>query len=131
MTFNILTLPLTFRGVISAGWPSPAEEELGDVLTFEEWLVPRREASCLVTVGTSALKKEGIIPNDVAIMERGRNPQHGDIVIAEIDGRPLIRKYEKVAGLPQLTSDTGVMQLNEELDVHILGVVTSVIRRYR
>lgn len=131
MTINVLSLVLPFRGLIAAGWPSPAEEELGDTLTFEEWLVPHKNASCLVTVGTNALKHEGILPDDIVIMERGLTPQPGDIVIAEIDGQPLIRKYERVAGLPQLTNDTGVMQLDEESNVHILGVVASVIRRYR
>jgi len=101
------------------------------MLTFEEWLVPHKEASCLVTVGTNALRGEGILPDDIVIMERGRTPQHDDVVIAEVDGHPLIRKYEKVAGLPRLASDTGVMPLAEESDVRILGVVASVIRRYR
>lgn len=131
MTVDLFTLQIPFRGVIAAGWPSPAEEELGDMLTFEEWLVPHKASSCLVTVGTSALKSEGILPDDIAIMERGRTPQHGDIVIAEIDGTPIIRKFEKVHSLPQLVSDNGTMNLSEESDVRILGVVASVIRRYR
>lgn len=128
---NILSLQLPLLGTIAAGWPSPAEEELGDTLTFEEWLIPHKEASCLVTVGTNALRGQGILPDDIVIMERGRTPQHGDLVIAELDGKPLIRKYERLAGLLQLTSDTGAMQLDEESEVHILGVVASVIRRYR
>lgn len=131
MNVNVLALALPFRGVIAAGWPSPAEEELGDVLTFEKWLIPHKESSYLVTVGTTALKNEGILPDDIVIMERGRTPQHGDIVIAEIDGAPLIRKYEKASGMPRLVHDTGVVQLGENSSVRILGVVTSVIRRYR
>lgn len=131
MNVNALALTIPFRGVITAGWPSPAEEELGDVLTFEEWLIPHKEASFLVTVGTNSLRSEGILPDDIVIMERGRTPQHGDIVIAEIDGQPIIRKYEKVASMPQLISDTGMMSIEEDSDVRILGVVASVIRRYR
>lgn len=125
------SLELPLCGVIPAGWPSPAEEELGDTLTFEEWLVPRKEASCLVTVATNTLRSEGILPDDIAIMERGRTPRHGNIIIAEHDGVPIIRRYEVIGGKPQLVSDVGTMLIAEESDVRILGVVASVIRRYR
>jgi len=131
MTVDILSLTLPFRGTVVAGWPSPAEEELGDMLTFEEWLVPHKEASCLVTVATNALRGEGILPDDLVIMERGRNPQHGDIVVAEIDGAPIIRRYESGGGVLRLTSDTGEQILSEASDIRLLGVVTSVIRKYR
>jgi SOS-response transcriptional repressor LexA len=117
--------------MVVAGWPSPAEEELGDMLTFEEWLVPHKESSCLVTVATNALRSEGILPDDLVIMERGRKPQHGDIVVAEIDGAPIIRRYESGSGVLRLTSDIGEQILSEESDIRLLGVVTSVIRKYR
>lgn len=32
-------------GVIEAGWPSPAEEELLDTMSFDEYLAPNKEAS--------------------------------------------------------------------------------------
>lgn len=131
MVVNIFELKLPFRGVIAAGWPSPAEEELGDTLSFEDWLVPHKESSFLVTVGTNTLKKEGILANDTVIMERGRSAQHGDIVIVEVDEDLLIRKYEKLSGVFRLTSDSGTLKIEEDSNVRILGVVTSVIRRYR
>lgn len=128
---DIFELNLPFRGIVAAGWPGPAEEELGDTLSFEEWLVPHKESSCLVTVGTNALKKEGILTDDTVIMERGRSTEHGDIVIVEVNGALLIRKYEKISGVFKLTSDNGTLKIEENSRVQILGVVTSVIRRYR
>lgn len=131
MNANILTLVLPFRGVITAGWPSPAEEELGDTLTFEEWLVPHKEASCLVTVATAAMRSEGILPDDIVIMERGRPPRHGSIVIAAVDGNTMIRRYELRGSVPRLVDGNGNVQtIDDSNDVRLLGVVASVIRKY-
>jgi SOS-response transcriptional repressor LexA len=35
-------------GIVEAGWPSPAEEELADVMRLEEWLVEKKEATYLM-----------------------------------------------------------------------------------
>ncbi len=132
MLVDALAVPVPFRGVIAAGWPSPAEEELGDTLTFEEWLVPHKEASCLVTVATTALRSEGILPDDIVIMERGTAPRHGSIVVAEVNGAPLIRRYERRGGAAKLVGDEGEIALaDDQSDVRILGVATAVIRKYR
>lgn len=131
MTVDILRLRLPLLGVIPAGWLSPAEEELGDTLTFEEWLVPHKEASCLVTVATNTLRSEGILPEDIVIMERGKTPRHGNIVIAEINGSPLIRRYERVGGVAKLVGDGAEISLGDQTEIRILGVATAVIRKYR
>ncbi|MBI4022044.1 MAG: hypothetical protein HY372_01700 [Candidatus Andersenbacteria bacterium] len=123
MIVDALALRLPHRGTVSAGWPSPAEEELNDTLTFEEWLVPRKDRSCLITVATSALRTEGILPGDIAIMERGRTPRPGNIVVAAINGSPIIRRFARPHAPPR-TDDTAS-------EVRLLGVVTAIIRRYR
>lgn len=115
----------------AASWPSPAEEELIDTLSFAEWLVPRQAASCLITVATAALRREGILPGDTAIMERGRAPRSGDIVVAEVNGAPIIRRYEHANKQPQLADDTGAAPLARGSEARLLGVVTAIIRRYR
>lgn len=112
-------------------WPSPAEEELNDTLSFEEWLVPRKEASCLLRVATAALRSGGILPGDTAIMERGRAPRPGDIVVAEVNGAPIIRRYERAHKQPQLADDTGATPFASGSEARLLGVVTAIIRRYR
>lgn len=121
MVVDALTLRLPHCGAVAAGWPSPAEEELNDTLTFEEWLVPHKERSCLVTVATATLRREGILPGDVAIMERGRTPRPGNIIVAEANGSLIIRRYDG--------SSTAAAAPGSE--VRLLGVVTAIIRRYR
>jgi DNA polymerase V len=131
MSVNIFALRLPLLGIVPAGWPSPAEEELGDLLSFEEWLLPHKDASSLVTVGTNALRSEGIFPKDIVIMERGVRPQHGSIVIAEVEGHVLIRRFEVIGGKPRLVSDDAFVEMKDEEQARVLGVVVTVIRRYR
>ena len=114
-----------------AGWPSPAEEELTDLLSFDEWLLPRKEASVLVRVAGSAMTPAGILPGDVAIVERGRQPNHGDIVVADIRGTLLLRFYERREGTPTLVAaDSRHPPVIPNEDVTLLGGVTAVIRKY-
>ena len=123
---------LSVRGFVVAGWPSPAEEELGDTLTFEEWLVPHKESSWLVHVSTDAMESDGIISGDVAILERGRDPKHGDIVIARVEEQTVIRRYEIQKEHPVLVSANPVfptLAFNER--VQLLGVVATIIRKYK
>lgn len=123
---------LSVRGFVVAGWPSPAEEELGDTLTFEEWLVPHKEASWLVHVSTEAMGNDGILPGDVAILERGRDPQQGDIVIAHVDEQTVIRRYEIQNGRPALVSTNPVFPtLFFDERAELLGVVVTIIRKYK
>lgn len=127
---RIITLPV--RGFVVAGWPSPAEEELGDTLTFEEWLVPHKESSWLVHVSTEAMNSDGILPGDVAILERGRDPKHGDIVIARVDEQTVIRRYEIRNKYPVLVSTNPafpILTFGEQ--VQLLGVVATIIRKYK
>lgn len=104
---------LPVRGVVAAGWPSPAEEELLDLISFDEWLQPNKEASFLVRVVSAALTAEGILPGDVLVVERGRRARVGDIVVAEEEGQTGVRK---------LTSSARPLT--------VLGVVTAVVRKY-
>ena len=121
--FSLLSAArLSLRGIIYAGWPSPAEEELGDSLPLDEWLVPRREASFLVRIGTDALRKRGILAGDIAIMEKGISPKRGDVIIAQTDDGTVIREYVPPVGAhgQAVTSSC-----------RLLGVVTAVIRKYK
>jgi len=127
---SVLFLP--YRGVVTAGWPSPAEEELTDTINFEEWLVPNKVASCLVRVSTEAMSEAGIRPKDVVVMERGLKPQNEDVVIAEVDGEMVMRHYEERAGkvfLLPANKKFDIIQPQEAMK--LVGVVTAVIRKYR
>jgi len=105
---------------VPRAWPSPAEEETGDLLSFDEWLLPRKEASFLLRVENETLAGEGILPGDAVIVERGRQAKSGDIVLAEIDGDWTLLLSSAVGKSPTSEVRTG----------RAVGVVTAVIRKY-
>jgi len=73
-------------GSVAAGFPSPAEEELRDIISFDDYLVNRPEASFLLKVTGDSMTGAGIMEDDLVIVEKGREPKNGDIVLAEVDG---------------------------------------------
>jgi repressor LexA len=84
-------------GTVQAGFPSPAEEELIDTLSLDEFLIKNPQASYLVKVTGDSMIDAGIMPDDLVVVDRGRQPRHGDIVIAQVDGEWTMKYYEKRA----------------------------------
>ena len=126
-----LSEPLRVLGDIQAGFPSPAEEELVDTLSLDDYLITNREASFLLRVAGESMIEAGIQPGDLVILERGREPRNGDVVVAEVDNEWTIKYFVKRGSqifLKPANNAYPVIVPKEELK--IAGVVTSVIRKY-
>ena len=86
---------LGFSGTVEAGFPSAAEEELADTLSFDDLLVGNREATFLLKVSGDSMTEAGILPGDMVIVDRSQTPKSGDIVIAEVDGEWTMKYLRK------------------------------------
>src|SRR3989344_9173723 len=64
-------------GLVEAGFPSPAEEELLDVMSFDEYLTPNKEASYILKVKGDSMMDAGIHPGDMVVVERRGAPKPG------------------------------------------------------
>ena len=118
-------------GTVQAGFPSPAEEELVDTLSLNEFLVSRPESSFLIKVSGDSMIDAGILPNDLVIVDRARQPKIGDIVIAQVDGEWTMKYYDKKNGKPALRPANKRYPLIEpRAELIIGGVVTANIRKY-
>src|SRR3989344_1695043 len=73
-------------GLVEAGFPSPAEEELLDVMSFDDYLTPNKESSYILKVKGDSMIDAGIREGDMVIVERRASYKPGQIVIASIDG---------------------------------------------
>ncbi len=123
------SIPLV--GEVAAGFPSPEEEELRDILSLDEYLVARPEASFLLQVSGDSMIGEGIMPGDLVIVEKGRQPKSGDGVIAEVDGEWTMKTFRKEKGeiyLEAANPKYPLIRPREELK--LAGVVTAVVRKY-
>ncbi len=118
-------------GSIRAGFPSPAEEALSDVMSMDEYLVARPESSFLLQVSGDSMNGAGILEGDLVIVERGQEPKSGDIVIADVDGEWTMKYFRKQGGEVVLESaNARYPAIRPRQELKIGGVVTAAIRKY-
>jgi len=128
-----ISTPIPVLGVIEAGpgWSSPAEEELIDPMTLDEYLMPHKEATYLLKVSGDSMMEAGIMPGDLALVERGRDPKDGDIVIAEVDGSSTMKYYQKRGGRVVLVpANKKYKPIVPQEELRIAAIVKAVIRKY-
>ena len=125
------SLALPMVGEVAAGFPSPAEEELRDVISFDEYLVARPGSSFLLTVSGDSMTGAGIMAGDLVIVEKGRDPRTGDIVIAEVDGEWTIKYFRKEGrNIILEAANPKYKTIKPKSELRIGGVVAAVIRKY-
>lgn len=123
--------PVRILGTVEAGFPSPAEEELADTISLDDFLIKNREAAFLLKVSGDSMSGAGILPGDMVIVDKGQTPKSGDIVIAEVDGqwtmKYLRKRGESVTLIP---ANPNFKPIRPKHDLKIAGVVTAVVRKY-
>jgi len=119
-------------GTVEAGFPSPAEEELADTMSLDDFLIQNPQATFLLKVSGDSMSGAGILPGDMVIVDKGQSPKSGDIVIAEVDGEWTMKYLRKrgsdVALIPANPKYKPIKPLRE---LKIAGVVTAVVRKYK
>src|SRR2546430_259802 len=86
---------LAVLGTVCAGFPSPAEEELGDTMSLDEYLITNKEATYLLKVTGDSMIEAGILPGDLLLVERGAAPRDGAILIAQVDRDWTMKNFQK------------------------------------
>ena len=129
---SILKAGAKLLGTVQAGFPSPAEEELLDTLSLDEFLIKKPNATYIVKVGGDSMIDEGIKEGDLVLVERGRQPQSGDIVIAQVDGQWTMKYFEKKDGKVTLrAANKKYPVIVPQRELVIGGVVVANVRKYK
>jgi SOS regulatory protein LexA len=118
-------------GLVEAGFPSAAEEELADTVSLDDYLIDNKEATYMLRVKGDSMKGAGIIEGDVVLVERAGEAKVGQIVIAEVDGEwtmKYLRKNEKGYYLEAANKRYKAIFPTERLKIS--AVVKAVIRKY-
>ncbi|MEE2652899.1 MAG: translesion error-prone DNA polymerase V autoproteolytic subunit [Pseudomonadota bacterium] len=127
--FKRLRIPF-FLERVSAGFPSPAQDYVEQTLDLNELCVKHPAATFFVRVEGDSMVEAGIFANDVLTVDRSLKAEHGDIVIACLEGEMTVKEL-CLRPSPKLlprNSAYSPMELSDERDLEIFGVVTSVIR---
>ena len=118
-------------GSIQAGFPSPEEEALCDVIDLDEYLITRPESSFMLQVSGDSMIGEGIMAGDLVVVEKGREPKNGDVVIAEVDGEWTMKYYRKQGKEVVLEAANPKYPLiKPKTELRLGGIVTAVVRKY-
>jgi repressor LexA len=119
-------------GTVEAGFPSPAEEELIDTMTLDEYLIRNKEATYLLKASGDSMIGAGILPGDMVLVERGREPKDGDIVIAEVDQKWTMKYFRKRGRKIYLEAANKKYPLIFPVEeLKIAAIVQAVIRKYK
>ncbi|MDD3012694.1 MAG: transcriptional repressor LexA [Candidatus Gastranaerophilales bacterium] len=121
-----------FQSGVKAGFPSPAEDCMDETLSFDTMLVKNPASTFCIRVSGDSMIDAGIHENDIVIVQKGREVQNGDIVIAFVDGEFTVKYYKKHKGeilLEPANKNYPVIKAKQELQ--IFGIVTGVVRQLK
>lgn len=119
-----------YQESISAGFPSPAQNDVEETLDLNELLIQHPSATFFLRVSGTSMIKAGIHNDDILVVDRSLEPVHGKIVIASVNGELTVKRLHRSGSKLQLVAENDAyapIDITEEMDLRIWGVVTSVI----
>lgn len=120
-------------GTVEAGFPTPAEEDLAETMSIDNYLIQNKEATFMLRVSGESMIEAGIHPDDMVIVERRNDALDGDIVVAFIDGGYTVKFLRKRNGkiwLEPANKDFAPIYPSENDELRVMAVVKAVIRKY-
>ena len=128
-----ITLPL-FSSKVAAGFPSPADDHVEKRLNINDYLIEQADATFLVTITGLSMRDAGLLPKDIAIVDRSKVARIGSMVMAIVDGEFTIKflglSSESNPMLIPANPDFKAIEIKENMHFEIWGVVTGSIRKY-
>ncbi|MDD5422351.1 MAG: transcriptional repressor LexA [Candidatus Omnitrophota bacterium] len=127
-----LVKPARLLGTVAAGFPSPAEEELADTMSLDEYLISNPQATYLLKVDGDSMIDAGVHPGDLVLVQRNLTPKTGDIVVAHVDNEWTLKYFEKKGGRVVLkAANKKYPVITPKQELTIAGVVIANVRKYR
>ena len=119
-----------FLDKVSAGFPSPATDYMENKLDLNEYLIKHPAATFIVRTSGSSMTSASIYSDDLLIVDRSIVPKNNNIVVASIFGDLTVKKLkkkEKSLFLVPANNDYPSIEVKEEMECFIWGVVTYII----
>ncbi len=130
-----LSIPLA-QSSVRAGFPSPAQDYMGEEIDLNRVLVRHREATFYVRVSGESMTDAGILDGDLAVVDKELQAQDGDFVIAFVDGEFTIKEFRMDSSgdfgwLVPWNPNYPKIRVDASNQLIIWGVVTYVIHGLR
>ncbi len=121
---------LTLVGNIRAGFAAPAEDELAEVISVGEFLIPHPNKSYLLKVIGDSMIDAGINEGDMVVFERTKDPKPGDIVVALTEDGYTLKYLRKHGTQYYLEAANEHYPDIRPIYGEVIGVVTATFRKY-
>ena len=125
------TCPLMLSRV-PAGFPSPADDFEDEPLDIADYLVNQPETTYFVRAEGDSMTGVGIDDGDLLVVDRAREPQNGDVVVAALNGVLTVKRLERTADALYLAAENPgyeAIEVSPYEDLVVWGVVRHVIRK--
>jgi DNA polymerase V len=115
---------------VAAGLPTPTEDYIEGKIDLNRHLVKHPDSTFLVRVVGESMQDAGIHPRDLLVVDRSLEAISGKVVIAVVDGELTVkrlRKHRNKLWLMPENPNFQPIEIGENVELHIWGVVTNVI----
>ena len=123
-----------FQAKLSAGFPSPADGYLEKTLDLNDLLIEHPNATFFVRVQGDSMKDCGILSGDILIVDRSLEVKNNDVVVALVNAEFTVKRIrfanKRVFLFPE-NKEYSCMEITEDMDFRVWGVVSNVIHSFR
>ena len=129
-------LDLLFAPSIRAGFPNSADDYIHESLDFNRDMIKHPEATFYGKVEGDSMIGLSINEGDIAVIDRSIEPEHGDIVVAYIDGEfnikllDLTHKKDGYIELKSANPNAPNFRIDEYDNFRVWGVVIWTIKQW-
>ncbi len=115
---------------VGAGFPSPATDYIEDDVDLNTHLIKNAPATFIIRVQGKSMTDVGIHDGDLLIVDRSINPKNLSTVIANVNEELVVKTFVKGNENNYLNSGKNKIELSENPNVIIWGMVTYVIHKF-
>ncbi len=123
-----------FLSRIHAGFPSPADDYVDNVLDLNELVTKHPAATFFVRVSGESMINAAICENDVLVVDRSIEAFDRAIIVAFLDGEFTVKRLRKTHDALYLFPENPKfkpIRITEDADFQVWGVVTYIIHKAR
>jgi DNA polymerase V len=125
-----LIMPLSTNG-ISAGFPSPADDHLEDIIDLNQHLIKNKEATFFGRAEGDSMIGAGIGNGDLLVIDKSLRPKNQNIAVCFLDGEFTVKRIKIEKDTIWLVAENEKYQpikVTSENDFVIWGIVTHCIK---
>ncbi|MBK5145570.1 translesion error-prone DNA polymerase V autoproteolytic subunit [Budviciaceae bacterium BWR-B9] len=126
-----VSLPL-FMESCPAGFPSPAQDYIEQSLDLNDFCIQHPSSTYFLRASGESMIEAVIMSGDLLIVDKALTPNHGDIVIAAVEGEFTVKRLciHPVLCLQPMNPAYGTIYINAD-ELEIFGVVVHAVHTLR